>query len=197
MIMKFKDAYKSMTDEIHGDRAILNRILNGEQKKEKSFFAFFYQGRTLVSVAACFLLITTIFISHNKFHHSSETEQNPSNVILSDEENFPKSSRMIEAPHYDFSLTNSEYYGDVLNRIISLSADKSYADLEDEQRNDPLSISIEHPSKDVNSTITISRNTDLSAIVPDASYANLDGIYIAVSSQSDADEQNILNNILK
>ena len=197
MIMNFKDAYKSMTNEIHGDRSILNSILNGEQKKKKGFLTFFSQGRTLVSVAACFLIITTIFISYNKLEHSQDTEQNPANVIMSDEANFSKSRTLTENSLPDFSLTNSEYYGDVLNRIFSLTTDKLCTALGEEERKDPLNIFIEYPSKDVTSTITISRNTDLSSIVPDASYATIDGIYIAVSSQSDAAKQNILDDILK
>ena len=38
MIMNFKDSYKSAVDEIHGDKALLHMILNGETKRKKSVF---------------------------------------------------------------------------------------------------------------------------------------------------------------
>jgi len=33
--MNFKDSYKLAVDEIHGDRALLHSILNGEVQKKK------------------------------------------------------------------------------------------------------------------------------------------------------------------
>ena len=194
MIMKFKDAYKEMTDEIHGDRALLHSILNGECKKEKSFFKHFSYGRTLASFAVCFVLVVAVFVSYNHFNHSSSPENTPSEADIS---STPQMVRQIEAPLSDDASRNSEYYGEILNRIFEITPDKSGADVADDSYADPLSFFISYPGKDTPSQITISKVTDLSSVLPEATCAELDGIHIVISSDDKATEKEILQKLLK
>ena len=195
--MKFKDAYKEMNDEIHGDRALLHSILNGEPKKQKSFFQKFAYGRTLATALSCVVIVATVFISYNHFNSPISIDQSPSEANLSDEAITPKMAKQIEAPLTDAMPTNSEYYGDILTRILDLADDKSFADVADENHLDPLDILIDYPSKDEPSVVTISKSVNLSELIDDAAYAEFDGIHIAVSSSNDEKEKEILDKILK
>lgn len=195
--MKFKDAYKSMTDEIHGNKALMHSILNGEKKREKSFSLFLLKSRTFVAFTVCVLLITTVFISYNQFNHLSKSEYSPSKTNDSQMTENSNKVRQIEAPPRNDAKTNSEYYGDLLSTVLELVPDKSYSAIAKEGVGEPLDIFIKSPSNDFFATITISKNTDLKVLIPNASYATKDGISIAVSSDNDDYEKDILQRILK
>ena len=56
MIMNFKDAYKSMTDEIQPDEELIRRILNGE-KKDKKRFVLPVKSVYTAALAAMFIIV--------------------------------------------------------------------------------------------------------------------------------------------
>jgi len=197
MIMKFKKAYKEMNDEIHGDRALLHSILNGETKNKQSFFLNFSRRRALPALAVCFVLITTAFVSYNHFSHSSDPKQNPSVANVADTSPTPRMTRDAEAPIQENMMTNSQYYGEVLTRIAELAFATSYDDVANESQIDPLDILVDYPSKDNPSVVTISKTVDLFSIIPDATHIELDGTHIAISSSDTEAEKAISHKILK
>jgi len=61
MIMNFKEAYKNMENDIHGDRAILHSILNGEATKKKKH-EFYFKPVFATALAAVFVMcVATIY----------------------------------------------------------------------------------------------------------------------------------------
>ena len=60
--MNFKDAYKSMNDEIHGDKALMHMIINGEApKKKKNIFAKFKPVYSVVLAAVFAMCVITLY----------------------------------------------------------------------------------------------------------------------------------------
>lgn len=73
--MNFKDAYKSMTDEIHGDKALLHSILNGEAQKKKRF-SFSFKPVYTVALAAMFAVtVTSLYFKTGIEDHSAVSER--------------------------------------------------------------------------------------------------------------------------
>ncbi len=79
--MNFKECYKKANDEIKGDRALLENILNTPQKEKAKIIPIVYKA---ASVAAAFVLIVTIalmpgikekFIVDEEVHAETETEE--------------------------------------------------------------------------------------------------------------------------
>ena len=64
--MNFKEAYKSATDEIHGDKALLHAILNGEAESKKRF-GFSLRPVYSVAVAASLVITCTALYFKNGF----------------------------------------------------------------------------------------------------------------------------------
>lgn len=70
--MNFKEAYKSATDEIHGDKALLHAILNGEGESKKRF-GFSLRPVYSVAVAASLVITCTALYFKNGFEDHSTT----------------------------------------------------------------------------------------------------------------------------
>ncbi|MBQ4526899.1 MAG: hypothetical protein II998_02390 [Clostridia bacterium] len=81
--MNFKDAYKSMNNEIHGDKALMHRIINGETVEKKNFFLRIKPAYT-VAVAAVFVVCSlTIYhgigmddysVTNEKYSHDTSKD---------------------------------------------------------------------------------------------------------------------------
>lgn len=110
--MNFKDAYKSMTDEIHGDRALLHSILNGEVKKKKHF-SFSFKPVYTVALAAMFAVtITSLYFKTGIEEHSSVSERgagvtDTAQTNLSAEKEDTKDD--ISAPHSEHTTPKDTY----------------------------------------------------------------------------------------
>ncbi len=74
MIMNFKDAYKSVNDEIHGDRALLHAILNGEAQKKKAF-SFHFRPAYTAALAAMFVVAATSVYFGSGINDHTATEE--------------------------------------------------------------------------------------------------------------------------
>ena len=74
MIMNFKDAYKSVNDEIHGDRALLHAILNGEAQKKKAF-SFHFRPVYTAALAAMFVVAATSVYFGSGINDHTATEE--------------------------------------------------------------------------------------------------------------------------
>ncbi len=82
MIMNFKDAYKNMNDEIHGDRALLHSILNGEAGKKRKFDFNFKPVFATALTAVFVLCIATVY------KNTGIEQYSPSNVkVVTEKEN--------------------------------------------------------------------------------------------------------------
>ncbi len=75
MIMKFKDAYKSVNDEIHGDRALLHAILNGEAQKKKAFSFHFRPAYTAALAAMFVVAATSVYFNAGINDHTATKER--------------------------------------------------------------------------------------------------------------------------
>lgn len=64
MTMNFKDTYKTMNDNIHGDKALMHMIMNGDAPKKESKFFFKFKPVYSVAIAAVFI-ICAVTLYHN------------------------------------------------------------------------------------------------------------------------------------
>lgn len=71
--MNFKDAYKSMNDNIHGDRALMHMIMNGEAPKKKKSFFLKFKPVCSVALAAVFALCAVTLYRNTGFEEYSAT----------------------------------------------------------------------------------------------------------------------------
>jgi len=175
--MNFKEAYKSVNDEIHGDTALLHAILNGEAKKKKAFSFRLRPAYTLALTAMLVIAATSVYLGSD-FNDHTITEQRQNNPVQSKSAYLCGDSAM--------ELSNAQYYGNVIFDI-NLPDDLTPLVASDEmamlKHSDPLTIMASSQSGDRSVTLTFSKQTNLKALVPDAAYACIDGVYVAVESQ--------------
>lgn len=72
MIMNFKEAYKNMENDIHGDRALLHSILNGEATKKKKH-EFYFKPVFATALAAVFVICIATIYQHTGIENYSPT----------------------------------------------------------------------------------------------------------------------------
>ena len=250
--MNFKDAYKSVNDEIHGDRALLHAILNGEAQKKKAF-SFHFRPVYTAALAAMFVVAATsvYFGSGINDHTATEergishfdtTPSDPAPPIKDEapiapeqssqskdtyiEDRAPKAiapqikepltedstpeagdtaimQRQIEPagvavasgqdlePAYSGGgsmeeIFNADYYGDVIFALQlpdDLTPLVDIAQIASNEHCDPLTIVASSPSGERCVTLTFSKQDNLHSLVPDAAYASIGEVYVAVEAQ--------------
>ena len=93
MIMNFKDAYNSMTDEIHGNRVLLHSILNGEAEKKKRF-NFSFKPVFGTAVAAMLVLTASTLYFRTGINDYSITSEK--GIAVSDKANNNNTSAALQ-----------------------------------------------------------------------------------------------------
>lgn len=245
--MNFKDAYKSVNDEIHGDRALLHAILNGEAQKKKAF-SFHFRPVYTAALAAMFVITaTSVYFGSGINDHTATEERSISHFDTAPpikdeapiapeqssqskdtyiEDRAPKAiapqikepltedstpeagdtaimQRQIEPagvavasgqdlePAYSGGgsvqeLSNADYYGDVifaLQLTDDLTPLVDIAQIASNEHCDPLTIVASSPSGERCVTLTFSKQDNLHSLVPDAAYASIGEVYVAVEAQ--------------
>ena len=125
MIMNFRDAYKSMNDEIHGDKALMHMIINGETPKKKKNFFLKFKPAYSVAIAAVFAVCAiTLYHSTGFDDYSATTDKYDS--VMTKGDKTPESDNDKTQ-----NVTNSKNKDDDLN-----AADKSVSAQDTEDSTD-------------------------------------------------------------
>lgn len=85
MIMNFKDAYKSMNDDIHGDKALMHMIMNGEAPKKKKSLFLKFKPIYSVALAAVFAVCAVTLYRSTGFEEYSASTDKYDDVIVDGE----------------------------------------------------------------------------------------------------------------
>ncbi|MBQ4629507.1 MAG: hypothetical protein IJB70_00755 [Clostridia bacterium] len=100
--MNFKDAYKSMNDDIHGDKALMHMIMNGEAPKKKKSLFLKFKPIYSVALAAVFAVCVVTLYRSTGFEEYSATTDKFNDVIVDG-----------EAPSKDTKAANDEQKIDI------------------------------------------------------------------------------------
>lgn len=101
--MNFKDSYKSAVDEIHGDRALLHSILNGEVQKKK--FSFNFKPVYSVALAAMFVVTATSLYFKTGIEDHTITKET---ARISTSDDASKSDDITTAPQNEAMAENAD-----------------------------------------------------------------------------------------
>ncbi len=167
--MKFKDVYTAMIEYIKPDPRLLYDTLNGDKRKRKVY------ARNILKPALALVILLTLCLP-SIFNFNSDIRQK-------DADNTPRGISHI---------TNSEYYNGVIEKVLSIenfTFESGYEAILNSSVSDPLTLLLREESSEKIITVTLSKSLDIKSILTDAHTLNIDGTYVALSSDDFTEEE--------